>query len=332
MDQVTPHPLEVVPVGEAEMIERVAAMQTEIMMSRQDPTKRGQHPRHQALLRGRFEIADSVPDALRVGVFAAPRAYEAAVRVSTGPMPRENDPNPHAMAIKLVDVEGAPEGTQDFIMLDQPTFFIKDVAEYVAFFEAAKTDPAASAYFKNRVREFALNLTFNVVIGSQIERQYWSEVPIAMGNGAARLTLMPDLENVDYRPPATEPDGLRTALVDHFVTNRRPARFLFGAQRYVDETTTPIEDATSVWPTPFEVIASLTLPAQDFTSEEQHAFGERLAFTPWHCTPDHRPIGGIQRTRKRVYEESAKLRRGLTGAATAEPTVADLDALGPTFD
>ena len=74
------------------------------------------------------------------------------------------------------------------------------------------------------------------------------------------------------------------------------------------------------------------MPAQDFTSAEQHAFGERLAFTPWNCTPDHRPVGGIQRARKRVYEESAKLRRGLTGAETAEPTMTDLDTLGPVFD
>ena len=40
------------------------------------------------------------------------------------------------------------------------------------------------------------------------------------------------------------------------------AKPLFGAQAYIDEATTPIEDAKSVWPTPFETIATLTLPAQ----------------------------------------------------------------------
>lgn len=329
LDPTVPHPLERVPDGEAEMIERVAALQTAIMKSRQDPRKRGQHPRQQALVRGAFEIADQVPEALRAGIFAQPRRFDALVRLSTGPMPKESDPNPHAAAIKLLDVPGAPDGTQDFIMLDQPTFFIRDVAEYVSFFDAAQTDPAAASYFKTRPREFGLNLTFNVVIGSHLERQYWSEVPIAMGGGAARLTLIPDMANVSGAPPVTTPNGLRDALEEHFVRNRRPAKYHFAAQTFVDEATTPIEDATSVWPTPFEIIATLTLPAQDFTAPEQFEFAEHLAFTPWHCMPEHRPLGGIQRCRRRVYEESSRLRHSLTNVAAREPTSSDLERLGP---
>ena len=315
------HPLEAVPEGEAELIERVTALQTEMMKKGPDPRKRGQHPKHQALLRGRFDVAEDVPEAFRAGVFARPCGFDAFVRISTGPMPKDSDPNPHAVAIKLIGVEGAPSGTQDLILLDQPTFFIRDVAQYVEFFEAAP------AFFKAHPREFGLNLTFNVVIASQLERQYWSEVPIAMGRGAARLTLIPDPDNVSGRAPAREADGLKEALRDHFVEQRRPAKFLLAAQTYRDETVTPIEDATSVWPTPFEAIATLTLPAQDFLSAEQHALGERLSYTPWHCLPDHRPLGGIQRCRKRVYEESQRLRHGLTGAEDREPTRADFETL-----
>ena len=327
MEQMTTHPLEIIPGGEAEMIERVTALQTKIMKSG-DPKKRGQHPKQQALLRGVFEIADTVPEGLRVGVFAESGKFDALVRVSTGPMPKDSDPNPHAMAVKLIDVPGSQSGTQDFIMLDQPTFFIRDIAEYVRFFDATLADPSAASYFKSRPREFGLNLTFNVVVASHLERQYWSEVPIAMGRGAARLTLIPDVENVSGRNPATTPNGLRDALEEHFVRNRRPAKFSFGAQAYVDEATTPIEDATSVWPTPFEIIATLTLPAQDFTAPEQFAFCENLSYTPWHCIPDHQPLGGIQRCRKRVYEESQRLRHGLNRAADREPTKADYDELG----
>ncbi|MCG8543807.1 MAG: catalase [Alphaproteobacteria bacterium] len=330
MNEMPSHPLEIVPAQEAAMIERVTALQTEIMKSR-DPTKRGQHPKHQALVRGFFEVAESLPDRFRVGVFAEPKKFAAFVRISTGPMPKDSDPNPHAMAIKLVDVPGSPTGTQDFIMLDQPTFFIRDVAEYVKFFDAAHKDPAAASYFKCRPREFGLNLTFNVVIGSHLERQYWSEVPVAMGKCAARLTLIPGVENVSGQAPATTADGLRDALEDYFVKSRRPAKFVFAAQTYIDEATTPIEDATSVWPTPFEPIATLTLPAQDFTAPAQFEFGENLSYTPWHCVPDHQPLGGIQRCRKRVYEESSRVRHQLTGGETREPTKADYDAFGETF-
>ena len=328
MTPIPPHDLEIVPDGEAKMIERVTAMQIDMMKGR-DPTKRGQHPRHQALLRGVFEVAQTVPDVFRVGVFAKPRRFEALVRVSTGPMPKDSDPNPHALAIKLLDVPGSPVGTQDFIMLDQPTFFIRDVAEYVQFFEAALKEPSACAYFKTRPREFGLNLTFNVVIANQLERQYWSEVPIAMGpQKAARYTLIPHIENISGDEPATTPNGLRDALEKYLVKGQRSASFVFAAQAYIDEATTPIEDATSVWPTPFETIATLTLPAQDFTSDEQFAVGENLSYTPWHCAPEHQPLGGIQRCRKRVYEESQRLRHELNRAADREPTTTDYDRLG----
>ncbi|MEM7226037.1 MAG: hypothetical protein AAF495_23870 [Pseudomonadota bacterium] len=331
MTDMTAHPLETIPDGEAEMIEHVAQVQIGIMKDRQNPKKRGQHPKHQALVRGRFEVSQAVPKAMRVGVFAQPRSFEAVVRISTGPMPRDCDPNPHAMAVKLIDVPGSPCGTQDFIMLDQPTFFIRDVAEYVKFFDVARSDPGATAYFKSCPYEFGLNLTFNVVIGSHLERQYWSEVPVAMGDGAARLTLIPHPDNVSGRAPATTADGLRDALEEHFIKNRKPARFAVAAQAFIDQSTTPIEDATAVWPSPFEIVATLTIPAQDFMAPGQYGFGEALSYTPWHCHPDHRPLGGIQRCRKRVYEESQKLRHSLTKTENREPTKTDCDGLGRMF-
>ncbi|MGF1475423.1 MAG: hypothetical protein ACFB6S_07665 [Geminicoccaceae bacterium] len=324
------HPLEIVPPDEAEMIEQVIALQLEIMKSRQDPKKRGQHPKHQALLRGFFDVSDRVPDHLRSGVFAKPRRFHAVIRLSTGPAPKDCDPNPHGMAIKLIDVAGSPTRTQNFVMLDQPTFFIRDMAEYVTLFQAMVGGDAGQLdYFRTHRREFGLSQAFNVVIASQLERQYWSEVPIAMNGGAARLTVIPGVENVSGRGPATTSDGLRGALEDFFVEQGRAASFAFGAQAYVDQRTTPIEDATSVWPTPFEIIATLTIPAQDFTSAQQFTFGENLAFTPWHCVPEHRPLGGIQRCRKRVYEESARLRHTLNQVELREPTLADLGRLAP---
>ena len=326
LTQIRPHPLEIIPDGEADMIKRVMEMQLEIMKV-QDPTKRGQHPKQQALLRGTFEIADAVPDTMRVGVFAQTKTFDALFRLSTGPNPKDSDPNPHGFAIKLLDVPGSPTGTQDFIFLDQPTFFISNLADYVAFFESMVTN-RTEAYYKAHPHDFGLNQTFNVVISSHLERQYWSEVPFAMGQGAARFTLIPDPDNISNLEPATTPDGLRDALEDYFVTQRRSAKFLFGAQAYLDEATTPIEDAKSVWPTPFETIATLTLPAQAFSSPEQFEFCENLSFNPWHCTPEHQPLGGIQRCRKRVYEESSQLRHRLRKTDVHEPTKTDYDRLG----
>lgn len=325
-----PHPLEIIPAEEPANIEHVTQMQIDIMKTQQDPSKRGQHPKQQALLRGVFEVSDNVPEAMRVGVLAEPRKFEALVRFSTGLLPKDSDPQAHGCAIKLLDVLGSPSGTQDFIMLDGSTFFINDVADYVSFFEAMG-EGCPQRFFGSHRKEFGLQQAFSVVIASQVERQYWAELPIAMGRGAGRLTLIPDVSNAADQPPATTPDSLRDALEDFFITQRRAATYTFGVQPYVDETTTPIEDATSIWGTPFESVATLTIPPQDFTSAEQYAFCEKLSYTPWHCHPDHQPLGGIQRCRKRVYEESQRLRHRLREVEDREPTNADLVHLGTPF-
>lgn len=325
-----PHPLERIPENEAEMIERVMQIQLEIMKTRQDPKKRGQHPKTQALLRAEFKVLPDAPEAMRVGVFKEAATRSALVRFSTALKPSDADPQAHGCAIKVVDVEGAPGGSQDFIFLDQPSFFVPNVEQYVELFERMReSDAGMGAYFAKHSEDAGLMLSFSVAIASHLERPYWAEVPIAMDEGAARLNLTPAIENASGAPAVTTFDGLREALFTHFVASKRPAVFIVGAQTYVDERITPIEDATSVWPTPFEPVARLTIHPQDFTAPEQYDFAEGLSFTPWRCHPAHRPLGGIQRTRKRVYEESARIRRGLTGAANKEPTAADLDNLGP---
>ncbi len=335
MDQILlqttePHPLEQIPQNEAEMIEKVVEMQVAIMKNAQDPRKRGQHPKQQAVLRGTFEIADDVPETMRTGIFARPGKFDALVRMSTGPRPGDSDLNPHALAVKLIDVAGSASGTQDFIALDQPTFFIRDIEDYVTFFEAIVREKGeALGFWQSHPREFALNLAFNVVISSHLERQYWGEVPIAMGDSAMRFTWLPGVGNLSGRGPADGDNGLRDALAEHFIEDGKPAEFTFGAQGFVDQETTPIEDATSVWPTPFEPIGTLKIPAQNFLEANRYALGEGLSFTPWHCHPDHRPLGGIQRCRRRVYIESARLRHGLTGASSNEPTRSEIDRVFP---
>lgn len=329
MTDFTPHPLEIIPAEETALIEQVTKMQIEIMKKHQDPSKRGQHPKQQALLRGVFEISNQVPDAMRVGVFAEPRKFDALIRMSTGLLEKDSDPQGHGFAIKLLDVNGSASGTQDFIMLDQPTFFIRNVSDYVGMFSAVSKG-CPHEFYGEHSREFALLQSFSVVVPSHVDRQYWAELPIAMGEGAGRLSLIPDASNASGRQAATTANGLKEALEDYFVSQKRSARFTFAVQRYVDEATTPIEDATSVWGTPFEDVATLTIAPQDFTSPEQYDFCENLSYTPWHCHPDHQPLGGIQRCRKQVYEESQRLRHELREVEQKEPTSKDLALLGAT--
>ena len=48
--------------------------------------------------------------------------------------------------------------------------------------------------------------------------------------------------------------------------------------------------------------------SQRFDSQEQFIFVENLDWTPWNSLPEHHPIGGINRARQAVYQESRELR------------------------
>jgi hypothetical protein len=88
-------------------------------------------------------------------------------------------------------------------------------------------------------------------------------------------------------------------------------------------TEMPIEDPTIEWSekdSPFIPVARITIPVQAFTSPEQLAFCENLSFTPWHAILEHRPLGGINRVRKTVYDTSSRVRHELNGDKRREPT------------
>jgi hypothetical protein len=85
----------------------------------------------------------------------------------------------------------------------------------------------------------------------------------------------------------------------------------------------PIEDPTIIWDetaAPFVPVASITIPPQKFDTPEQEAFCENLSFTPWHCIDAHRPLGGLNRVRRVVYEHISRLRHELNNAPRSEPT------------
>ena len=61
-------------------------------------------------------------------------------------------------------------------------------------------------------------------------------------------------------------------------------------------------------------------PTLAFTSPEHLGFCENLSFTPWHTIPEHRPLGGINRVRKTVYDTISHVRHEINGDKHREPT------------
>ena len=67
-------------------------------------------------------------------------------------------------------------------------------------------------------------------------------------------------------------------------------------------------------------VATLRLPRQRFDSPAQIAFARRLSYNPWHCVPEHRPLGNQSRARRRMYYELSQLRHRMNDVPHYEPT------------
>jgi len=118
---------------------------------------------------------------------------------------------------------------------------------------------------------------------------------------------------------------LRTNMTTFLAT--RPATFDVQVQFWRDGMP-PDDDPTrpwSEWRSPFRSVATLTIPRQVFwpapgmpkptldATKEMMALGEHMSFDPWHALKAHRPIGGINDARRRIYRELSNYRHKQNG-------------------
>jgi hypothetical protein len=122
--------------------------------------------------------------------------------------------------------------------------------------------------------------------------------------------------------PKTPSDNyLREAMIK--ALRQEDVIFDFMVQLQRDPHRQPIEDPSIGWKekeSAFIPVAELRILRQEFDSEAQLRFADVLSFTPWHSLPEHRPLGGINRTRKAMYQELSRLRQRLNGVEHYEPT------------
>lgn len=328
---------ESVPPGEAEEIARIVA----IHLSVTDPTEkpvvpRGQHMKGHGCLRARFVVEPDLPGLLRNGIFAEPREFAAYVRFSNGKGWDDRQPDAHGMAVKLLGVPGEKlledekdATTQDFVLFDNPVFFIRNVADYVPFMEDFRRLKAPHLTLGKIYSGLKLLLSPDYKwrllrqAGSKkpdnlLRVSFWSTTPAKLGPSAVKYRTTPDLAAVPAAPPIDSPDRFRLALVAYL--KDREARFDFSVQVQTDPVAMPVEDPTVEWGAPYQKVATIIIPPQDFDTPERRTFVENLSYTPWHSLPDHRPLGGINRSRKEIYRAISKQRHEMNGVPRVEPT------------
>jgi hypothetical protein len=269
---------------------------------------RGLHRKGRGLLKARFEVPATAPTWARHGVFATPTTFDATVRLSNASALVQPDSTPdiRGVAIKLHGVNGAGAlGTattsQDFLLINQEAFGIKDGRQFVEIACAAARGPAA--LIAHLIKTFGFfgalgNLKrlvskMNTPFSGFLDETFSTTVPFACGPYAVRLRIVP----TSPAPPSTSDADVKRRVAANEHT------FAVQLQGFVSEAATPIEDASVNWDeatAPWVDVARLTVLRQDFVDAEQ-TDGEALRFDPWNALMEHRPLGHIMRVRKVAY-------------------------------
>jgi catalase len=327
------------PPDEEDAIHRIALISEKLLDKNEKPVRRGQHPKHHGCVRAEFIVEANLPEKLRVGVFQKQRNFPACIRFSNARKQNDSKGGTHGMAIKILGVEGnkvlkeeKDEKTQDFVMMDHPVFFIRNVQDYVEFFEVqAKSSgkPPLQFFFSSlnpfkwRLHEFKILMSMQrKKIVSPLENQYWSTTPYQLGSEAIKFCVKSSPANTSGRSVLNTENYLREAMVEHL--KNKEACFDFCVQLQTDPDKMPIEDPTIEWneqESPYQKVATIKIPPQDFDSKEQMEFCEDLSYTPWHSLPEHMPLGGINRSRKEIYQLISTTRHELNNKLPKrEPT------------
>ena len=300
------------------------------------PAWRDAHAKAHGCVKADFSVKADIPADLRRGVFAATRSFTAWIRFSNGDGKPQDDRirDGRGMAIKLTGVDGpkllaeeAEAKTQDFVMINSPAFFIRNASDYVSFMRASKYH-VPFAFFLTHWHELRVaRAIVEETVGEVFEQRYFSMTPYLLGQRYIKFSARP----VDCGTgaalvpsvalPPDDPNYLRDRMIAWM--SSKDACFTFAVQPQTDPATMPVEDPTIVWDetkAPFIEVATIRIPKQRFDSEAQQTFCENLSYTPWHALAEHRPVGGINRIRKVVYEGISVLRHELNKAPRVEPT------------
>ncbi|WP_397453306.1 catalase family protein [Pseudomonas sp. NA-150] len=291
------------------------------------------------LMKATFTVHDNLPGHLRKGVFAEPRTYRCYVRFS-GPGPHIeadiDDPGFISIGVKLLGVPGPKlmedeHFTQDFTGVCTPTFVTPNTRSNAKLQKWSKRHMPLFYFFDpsgptgTHVLDLLMQSLWNETQYNPLGHIFYSCVPYLLGEGQAMQYSFKSITEV-YREiprvPLRPPDNyLRDNMVKTLA--EKDVEFHMQVQVQTDPHRMPIEDAGVLWPTrlsPRIPVATLHIPRQTFDSPQQLAFARNLTLNPWHCVPEHRPLGNQSRARGRMYYELARFRLQQNNEAHIEPT------------
>ncbi len=241
------------------------------------------------------------------------------------------------VAFKVLDVEGErlPDSeasrSQDFIMVNDPTFNAPDAATFVKAFKplAATTDrmEGFKKIFSTALRgvEMAVEAVGGEsaklkAFGGEPRRHilgetFFNQLPLRYGDNIAKLSLAPISEELKaltdkQLEDGDDPDALRSSVRSFF--EQHSGEWEVRVQLCTNLTDMPIEKADAEWDekqSPYLPVAILRAARQDSWPDQRATdIEDGLGFSPWNGVVEHWPLGSLNRIRKVVYEHSQQFR------------------------
>lgn len=345
--------LEHVPPDEDDMIDGIVDAlhrNNERAYEKHQHAIRDAHAKGHGLLRGELTVYPDLDADLRQGLFATPATYPVIARLSsTAPEIRSDQVHGvRGIAIKVLGVQGPrtlpdfPGSSQDFIMVNSPTFPFKDVRDYLGsmgFASKLAQTPDFALELNNTVlrsvaavlKPLHIKLPPKVALFARenehlLGQTYHSASPLRYGKYVAKVSVWPLSTSVTQLTetviaPRTGYDAHADAVAAFFRNNT--AEYEMRVQLCTDPAVMSIDDATVDWPVDqsgHQRVAKLTFPPQNPVSPERRVYADDvLSFNSWNGLADHRPMGGINRLKVKVYLASSKYRHEMNNVKRHEP-------------
>ncbi|MDI5983637.1 hypothetical protein QLQ85_02460 [Halomonas sp. M4R5S39] len=278
-------------------------------------------PKTVACARATFEVPPHTGELAR-GLFAEPGEYAALLRFANATQQDDRVKDLRGLSVRLAGVEGAEgvdgtRGRQDFLFNSHPALFAGTPEDFQRFVSAV-ADDRLWWYFLNPLAPQPKSLWIALRARSRPDSPlaigYYSTTPYRYGDdetSAVKYAVRPcdgEAANGDGAD-GDDPDYLRHAMAAQLAGGE--ACLTFMVQFQTDPEEMPIEDASVAWDedaSPFRPVARLRLPPQEIDAPDALARCESLVFNPWNTHPAHRPLGGINRMRRDLYQAAGELR------------------------
>ncbi len=228
---------------------------------------------------------------------------------SLGPNAPDILPNVRGVAFKIYkicktnvlaeeQIEGGRESECDFLMVNSPTFFVRDIGFIEAIME--KNVAKILSYLPSLVS--TLVPAVSQLVPSLLKANYYTQVPHWFGDRLCKYALIAR-RTVTSSANYLDLDYLRHGLEHDLQTST--ASFDFCVQFKQSKESGDI--LTQKWNGPMLTLATLEINSHQSNILESN--GEELSFNPFRTPTNHQPAGWVGRMRKAVYKADFEWRQ-----------------------